>query len=174
MRRFGDFSRGWGIGEETYEYWSWMARQHRVLAELLEQGTHSTLVLPIHKPVIPVSQLSSAAATTTTVSRVASPGMELDAIRSLGINPNHALQHPGFYYYMAARCTESRKEKFLVALEVDVGVFFPLSSNFQEITDYWLQDPSSQSPGFANEKKVDHSVIVLEGRSISLLLERGV
>lgn len=27
MRRFGDFSRGWGIGEETFEYWSWMARQ---------------------------------------------------------------------------------------------------------------------------------------------------
>ena len=27
MRKFGDFSRGWGIGEETFEYWSWMARQ---------------------------------------------------------------------------------------------------------------------------------------------------
>lgn len=27
MRRFADFSRGWGIGEETFEYWSWMARQ---------------------------------------------------------------------------------------------------------------------------------------------------
>src|ERR1700691_564406 len=28
MRRFGDFSRGWGIGEETFEFWSWMARQY--------------------------------------------------------------------------------------------------------------------------------------------------
>lgn len=27
MRRFADFSRGWGIGEETFEYWSWMTRQ---------------------------------------------------------------------------------------------------------------------------------------------------
>lgn len=27
IRRFGDFSRGWGIGEETFEFWSWMARQ---------------------------------------------------------------------------------------------------------------------------------------------------
>ena len=26
MRRFADFSHGWGIGEETFEYWSWMAR----------------------------------------------------------------------------------------------------------------------------------------------------
>jgi hypothetical protein len=27
MRKFSDFSRGWGIGEETFEFWSWMARQ---------------------------------------------------------------------------------------------------------------------------------------------------
>ncbi|KAK7036442.1 hypothetical protein VNI00_011639 [Paramarasmius palmivorus] len=146
MRRFGDFSRGWGIGEETYEYWSWMARQYRVLAELLEQGTHSTLVLPIHKPLIPSSVLSSVAnASSAGIARVASPGMEVDAIRSLGINPNHALQHPGFYYYMAARCTESRRDRFLAALEaVDT------------------ENASSWSPGFANEKKVDHSVIILE------------
>lgn len=28
IRHFGDFSRGWGIGEETFEYWSWIARQY--------------------------------------------------------------------------------------------------------------------------------------------------
>lgn len=27
IRKFGDFSRGWGIGEETFEFWSWIARQ---------------------------------------------------------------------------------------------------------------------------------------------------
>jgi hypothetical protein len=27
IRRFSDFSRGWGIGEETFEFWSWIARQ---------------------------------------------------------------------------------------------------------------------------------------------------
>lgn len=27
IRLFSDFSRGWGIGEETFEFWSWMARQ---------------------------------------------------------------------------------------------------------------------------------------------------
>jgi len=26
-RRFSDFSRGWGIGEDTFEFWSWIARQ---------------------------------------------------------------------------------------------------------------------------------------------------
>ena len=27
MRMFSDLSRGWGIGEETFEFWSWLARQ---------------------------------------------------------------------------------------------------------------------------------------------------
>ena len=44
----------------------------------------------------------------------------LDAMRVLGLNPNQALQHPGFYYYMAARCTERRRERFLSVLEAGV------------------------------------------------------
>ena len=47
----------------------------------------------------------------------------LDAMRVLGLNPNQALQHPGFYYYMAARCTERRRERFLAAIEVCFGSF---------------------------------------------------
>lgn len=27
LHRFGELSRGWGIGEETFEFWSWIARQ---------------------------------------------------------------------------------------------------------------------------------------------------
>ena len=42
-------------------------------------------------------------------------------MKSLGINPNHALQHPGFYYYAAARCTEMRRSRFLAALETEVN-----------------------------------------------------
>jgi hypothetical protein len=42
-------------------------------------------------------------------------------MKALGINPNHALQHPGFYYYLAARCTEMRRSRFLAALETEVN-----------------------------------------------------
>ncbi|KAG5219790.1 Trafficking protein particle complex [Salix suchowensis] len=52
-------------------------------------------------------------------------GVEYDALRSLGLNPSHALQHPGFYYYMAAKCTELRRDKFQTALEAEVN--FPSS-----------------------------------------------
>lgn len=132
MRRFADFSRGWGIGEETFEYWSWMARQHRVLAELLEQGSRSTLTFPLQTAV------PKAAAT---LGPSGAP-LELDAVRMMGMNPSHALQHPGHYYYMAARCTEARRERFLAS-------------------EGTSQSPSS-APGFVNEKKVDHLTLILE------------
>ena len=50
MRRFGEFLRGWGINEQTFEFRSWMARQHRVFAELLEQGSRSTPTIPTRIP----------------------------------------------------------------------------------------------------------------------------
>ena len=68
--------------------------------------------------------------------------LDMDAIRTLGLNPSHALQHPGHYYYMAARCTEARRERFLASENAPQG--------------------ASAVPGYANEKKVDHLTIVLE------------
>ncbi|KAK0459106.1 Gryzun, putative trafficking through golgi-domain-containing protein [Desarmillaria tabescens] len=141
IRKFGDLSRGWGIGEETFEYWSWVARQYRILAELLEQGSHTTLSLPSHRPAAYNTTLYSSTVQNPSSSRGSTPALETDALRSLGLNPSHALQHPGFYYYMAARCTEMRRERFLITLDTK-GI--------------------SNSPGFANEKKVDHLVIILE------------
>lgn len=51
----------------------------------------------------------------------ATNGLEAGA---LGLNPSHALQHPGFYYYMAARCTEMRRERFLAVAEAEVQSHF--------------------------------------------------
>ncbi|KAJ7169134.1 Gryzun, putative trafficking through golgi-domain-containing protein [Mycena crocata] len=141
IRKFGDFSRGWGIGEETFEFWSWIARQHRILAELLEHGTQSKLVIPDHRPInhtLAASQRASVVVPTS--------ALEMEAMRTMGINPSHALQHPGYYYYMAAKCTEARRERFLAAAEAEAS----------------QKAPSNPSPGFTNEKKVDHLIIILE------------
>ncbi|KAL1746670.1 Gryzun, putative trafficking through golgi-domain-containing protein [Schizophyllum fasciatum] len=127
IRQFGDFSRGWGIGEDTFEYWSWIARQHRIFAELLEHGTRANLRIPVHRPSFPLQQPA---------------GME-PMVRALGVNPSSALQHPGFYYYIAAHCTEMRRARFLDALGA-------------------LSPSAAASPGFANERKVEHLVIILE------------
>ena len=111
----------------------WTPR-HRVLAELLEQGSRSALTFPTHVPLTRASGAPLASAV--------SPGgapLDMDAIRTLGLNPSHALQHPGHYYYMAARCTEARRERFLAS-----------------------ESASQGAPGYANEKKVNHLTIVLE------------
>ncbi|KAF5354759.1 hypothetical protein D9756_005506 [Leucocoprinus leucothites] len=140
MRKFGDFSRGWGIGEETFEFWSWVARQNRLFAELLEQGTRTNLVIPVHKP----QALAPSIGTSQPSSTQRLAGIDSDP-RALGLNPSHALQHPGFYYYAAARCTEMRRMKFQIALEAEES-----------------GHPISLSPGFTNEKKVTHDTIILE------------
>ncbi|KAJ6497565.1 Gryzun, putative trafficking through golgi-domain-containing protein [Mycena sanguinolenta] len=141
IRKFGDFSRGWGIGEETFEFWSWVARQHRILAELLEHGTQSKLVIPDHRPANP----ALVAAQKLSVN-IPSSALEIEAMRTMGINPSHALQHPGYYYYMAAKCTEARRERFLAAAEAEEN----------------QKPPGNPSPGFVNEKKVEHLIIILE------------
>ncbi|KAK7057624.1 Gryzun, putative trafficking through golgi-domain-containing protein [Favolaschia claudopus] len=140
IRKFGDFSRGWGIGEDTFEFWSWVARQHRILAELLEHGIQSKLVIPDHRPVntlLPQTPRPSAPPP--------SSALEVETLRTMGINPSHALQHPGYYYYMAAKCTEARRERFLAAAEAEAA-----------------QQSLHPSAGFTNEKKVDHLIIILE------------
>ena len=87
-----------------------------MFAELLEQGTRSTLKIPSAYPTpAPSAALLAAQA-------LEAGQMGLDAMRALGLNPAQALQHPGFYYYMAARCTERRRDRFLSAVEAEVSL----------------------------------------------------
>jgi hypothetical protein len=90
-----------------------LSARYRILAELIDQGTRSGLLIPVHKPVAPPNPATAA-------TRAAMGVAELDALRSLGINPSHALQHSGYYYYMAAKATDMRRERFLAAVEAEV------------------------------------------------------
>lgn len=91
-----------------------------MLAELLEQGMRSTLTIPVHKFMGTGLVASQALNTNNLRGSTQTTPLELESMRSLGINPSHALQHPGFYYYMAAKCTEMRRERFLTAMEAEV------------------------------------------------------
>lgn len=143
-KRHSSTGAGWHDSESDHiTPWvpSLWTLRHRVLAELLEQGSRSTLVFPTHTPLARASGAPLASA----VGPGSAP-LDMDAVRTLGLNPSHALQHPGHYYYMAARCTEARRERFLVSESASQGVNAP--------------------PGYTNEKKVDHLTIVLEVYSI--------
>lgn len=91
-----------------------------MLAELLELGLRSTLVIPVHKS-LPINPNALISAIQPPSQRPTNP-QEQEFLRSSGSNPSHALQHPGFYYYMAARCIEMRKARFLAAMEAEVAM----------------------------------------------------
>ncbi|KAG9086628.1 hypothetical protein FRC06_003000 [Ceratobasidium sp. 370] len=150
LHRFADLSRGWGIGDETYEFWSWMARQHRIFAELLEHGLRNGLQIPSLAP-------SSLPPAPTPVPAVVDPSASVAGlpqpasgqgvnIAPPGHNPSLMLQHPGFYYYVAAGCSVQRLARFKTVLEA-------------EISD---PSPVSATPAFANEKKIDHHSLIVE------------
>ena len=144
VKRFSDLSRGWGIGEDTFEYWSWIARQYRIFAELLELAQNGGVILPpIPPPTFPIAGPSSGPPTpeywTTPISAT---------------NPLHALQQPAFYFYTAALCSIQRQKRFEEALEVEQDA---LGSEAGSTAGY-----VATAPGFANEKKVDHAGLVVE------------
>lgn len=107
LHRFAELSRGWGIGEETFEFWSWVARQYRILAELLEYAIRAGVQLP--ETGISVTVLADP----PKIPPTAAPSPLETVSRVSGSNPANALQHPGFYYHAAATCTRQRYEKFL-------------------------------------------------------------
>ncbi|KAF8584313.1 hypothetical protein K439DRAFT_1633686 [Ramaria rubella] len=140
LTRFADFSRGWGIGEETWEFWSWIARWYRILAELLDMATLSTLSIPKHLPTFPIAPLTPG----PPASYQQPQHLSLEPPRPVGANPSSVLQHPGFYYYAAATCTQRRLEQFV-------------------LTDQESRHANGVVPtNLANERKVDHRVIILE------------
>ncbi|KAJ3863828.1 hypothetical protein EV359DRAFT_64503 [Lentinula novae-zelandiae] len=112
--------------EGSYEYWSWVSRMWCILAEMLVEGTRTrgspgsppippSLIIPIHRPRLPPS--SAAVPTTDSGSRKPSPTPEsLLHSAAPGVNPAHALMHPGWYYLLAAECAERKVGRFVEGL----------------------------------------------------------
>lgn len=109
VKRFCELSKTWNIGEDTFEYWSWLARQYRILAELLEIALRSGLRLPSLVPQPPEDRPAQQLA--------------LDTPSIPGRAPSTTLQHPGYYYFQAAKCTEERLRRFKAMEDSEVGPF---------------------------------------------------
>jgi len=116
LHRFSSLSRGWGIGEETFEFWSWVARQYRALGEMIEAGLSAGLTLPVNiKADLNLNE--------------APPPLDIPGVEKVGLNPAVSLQHPGFYYYAAASCTQQRYERFLAMAEHEVRSTLSLATH---------------------------------------------
>lgn len=149
LRRFADLSRGWGIGEDTFEFWSWVARQYRIFGEILEIAqTNGFDIPPMPQPIYPPAPAN-----------LLPPAADELTMPVSTTNPLHVLQPPAFYFYTAASCTIERKARYESALASE------RASGSSGL---------SSAPGFANEKKVDHTALIVDLlRKATLLLENG-
>lgn len=148
LARFTELSTGWGIGAMTFEYWSWLSKQYKLFAELVESATRSPanpLVLPEHAPPLPSKLLhpSSLPAYSDGRGGVNPPlGMLVPNQNAIAVSvtPYTTLQSAGAYYYLAALCTVERRSRFLRA-----------SSSGE-----------SEEGVLAHEKKVDYTASITE------------
>lgn len=113
LRRLTELSHNWGIGEDSFEFWSWAGRQYRLFAELLEYATRagvevpSTTGFPVARlPVVPTHGPSASIADPTNL--------------PFGVNPTNSIQHAGYYYFAAARCIQQRHRRYLEAAAQEV------------------------------------------------------
>lgn len=132
------YSNEWGIGEQSLEYWAWLSKQYRIFADLIDTATQHGFKIPI-----PTSYMSGSGSSSHL------PGSPLLGASSGaadaelgGCNPAAVLQHPGFYYHLAAMCSAERRRRFL---EIDATK----ATGVMQIL-------------LANEKQVDHSNQTIE------------
>ncbi|CAG8550412.1 7506_t:CDS:10 [Funneliformis caledonium] len=135
---FRNISDTLGIGEDTFEYWAWLSKQYRIFGDVLEIATRSGFVIP-----------DPATISHNTVSSDFRFSISHNPNTGSGINPTMILQHPGFYYHMAAKYNSFRRKKFL-----DLEMFMKKEG-------LELQNIPPQNILEA-ERNVDHSTLTIE------------
>ncbi|GAA5896567.1 uncharacterized protein JCM6883_006946 [Sporobolomyces salmoneus] len=93
--RFRQLSESWSIGEETFEFWSWLSKQYRLFGDLTTAALRAGFRLPSLRP--PPTPIPT-------------PGVPQPP--SPGLMPLNVLQHPGHYYFLSAVCAFERRERY--------------------------------------------------------------
>ncbi|PWY98037.1 hypothetical protein BCV70DRAFT_165767 [Testicularia cyperi] len=172
LTRFTELSTGWGIGSTTFEYWSWLGKQYRVFAELVEQATRSVagaviapFALPVHAPPLP-SRLLHPDAKPPAVPQlvvdprgavVPPPGMltpNQNATAS-SVSPATVLQGAAAYFYLSALCVCERRAR---AREQSALIESRSDSSSVHIPD---TPPTTLTP-LAREQKADYPSMIVE------------
>lgn len=89
-RRMEGLCNGWGLGLETAEYWSWLARKNRIFAELLD----------ISETVVVGEEEIEEASKMVTGDMI--------------LNVDLVLQHPGYYYLLAGESIRQQNSRTVV------------------------------------------------------------
>ncbi|GAN09099.1 glutathione transferase omega-1 [Mucor ambiguus] len=136
LHMFQSYSPTWGMGEHTFEYWAWLSKQYRIFADIIDAAIQAGYKVPL-----PTAYLTSSVGGATPNSPIL--GSTGGGITSTsGCNPGAILQHPGFYYHLAAMCCAERRRRFLEIERSDAN--------------------SDTNPVLQTEKLVDHSSLTIE------------
>ncbi|PWN53564.1 hypothetical protein IE53DRAFT_397856 [Violaceomyces palustris] len=155
LHRFTELSTGWGIGTMTFEFWSWLCKQYRMFADLIDSATRGVassplppFQLPLHAPPIPSRILHPDAVPglngQPSLSGLVQPNA---AALASGTSPASIVQGAGPFYYLAALCTMERRERFRRMVEVEEAT---------------KPGSSADSPALMHEQKVDHTGQITE------------
>ncbi|CAG8514102.1 18433_t:CDS:10 [Dentiscutata erythropus] len=125
------------IGDDTFEYWMWLSNQYRVFGDILEIATRSGFIIPDPTTVFHTTSSADYRFGSTSNSPMAGSG----------VNPTMVLQHPGFYYHLAAQCNSVRRKKFLAVEKI------------VQASGDALKFPTSVLEA---ERSVDHSTLTIE------------
>ena len=113
-KRMSSLCNGWGLGIETSEYWHWLSRNYRILADLLDIS--ETII-------VGENEIESALKMTTG-----------DSI----LNVDTVLQHPGYYYLSAAECVREIHSKITgetketIDMDLNARMFEDLSLSVEQ------------------------------------------
>lgn len=162
IKRFTELSQGWGIGEMTFEFWSWLGKQYRLMGDLLDLGTRPmagsplpAFEVPQHHPPLPPfllhpSHLPMPTASGQHYPQVYNPqhGPLLppnEAAVQSGVAPAAMCPGPGECFYLAGLCALERWSRFKKLSEGAAG-----------------KEDDGQWSVLAQEKKVDHAAQAID------------
>ncbi|CAO1630044.1 unnamed protein product [Sympodiomycopsis kandeliae] len=161
ISRFVELSSGWGIGDATFEFWSWLAKQYRLMGDLVREAVKENPGSPLPPFELPVhiSQLPSFLLHPHIADNARNyPSLRADsgsllspnaAAMASGIAPGTQLQGAGAFYYLSALCSQERRQKFI-------------AMKAQEEAGELSQ---SGAAALVHEKKVDHWANIIEALS---------
>ncbi|KAM0793128.1 hypothetical protein ACM66B_000606 [Microbotryomycetes sp. NB124-2] len=102
VARFRELSNSWGLGEQTFEFWSWLSKQYRLFGDLISTALRAGFRLPLVRPPASIPAPVSGQPTPALV-------------------PSNVLQHPGFYYFSAATAAVERRNRFKLVKKTIAG-----------------------------------------------------
>ncbi|MCO5589905.1 hypothetical protein L7F22_043874 [Adiantum nelumboides] len=171
LKKFIELSQGWGIGEMTFEFWSWLGKQYKLMGDLLDlamreipgstfppfrPSTHfppmpTILLHPLHLP-MPTASGNVAASYNPHHGNLAAPNEA--AMASYAV-PAEMCPGAGECFYIAGVCALERWERYKrLQSEQDQQA----NGNASDVK----QNESWSTVNITQESKVDHSGHAIE------------